>query len=83
MWVKGGQTSKIALVFQESGDMVAVLVSFYSVSIDIQNHFHSNKTSSTVKNSGMNGIWLVWSKTVSNPNSRQTAKVAARLIFSS
>ena len=36
MWVKGGWDSKIALVFQESGDTVAEIVSFYSVSIDIQ-----------------------------------------------
>lgn len=33
---EGRRDSKIALVFQESGDTVAEIVSFYSVSIDVQ-----------------------------------------------
>ena len=77
---RAGFKLKIALGFQESGGMVAETVFFYSISTDIQNHFHSNKTSSKVQNSGMNATRLVWGKTGPNPSFRQTTKAATRLI---
>lgn len=46
---KAGFKLKTAWYFK-TGDLVAGIVFFYSIAIDIQNHFQSNKDSSQVKN---------------------------------